>query len=181
VAAEVTLSYRLFEEMKELKRDFKETVERGKIDQIIDGAKEHGYLLRKEKSLSVLNEMFNEKMNALQESRGSDLSRRLDHAGAEQVGAEQVEAEQVEEVIRLLDLAKKWDFEISLWEAQNLLGQILEECFENLEKCWWEDGTTQPFPPNLITLAEKLGFNVERFCKMISPTPAKGQSLKNQS
>jgi hypothetical protein len=64
-------------------------------------------------------------------------------------------------------LAKKWDFEISLEESQNLMGQILDECVGGLKKCWWENGATRPFPSNLITLAEKMGFNVERFSKMI--------------
>jgi hypothetical protein len=73
-------------------------------------------------------------------------------------------------------LAKKWDFEISLEEAQNLMGQILDECVGGLEKCWWENGTPKPFSPNLIALAEKLGFNVERYSKMISPTPSTGLS-----
>ena len=80
-----------------------------------------------------------------------------------------VQSEQIEEVMTLLDSAKKWDFEISLEEAQNLMGQILEECVGGLEKCWWENGTPKPFSPNLITLAEKLGFNVERFSKITGP------------
>jgi hypothetical protein len=67
-------------------------------------------------------------------------------------------------------LAKKWEFEISLEEAQNLMGQILDECVGGLEKCWWENGEEKPFHPNLITLAEKLGFNVERFSKITGPT-----------
>jgi hypothetical protein len=50
------------------------------------------------------------------------------------------------------------------------MGQLLDECVGGLEKCWWEDGTTRPFPPNLITLAEKLGFNVERFSKITGPS-----------
>ena len=161
VAAEVTLSDRLFKEMKGLKRNFKETIGRKRIDQIVEKAKEHGYHLRKEKSLSVLNEILMEKLNVLQESKGSDLSR---------------QSEQVEEVMQLLDSAKKWDFEISLGEAQNLMGQMLEECFGNLEKCWWGEGNEKPFHPSLVILAEKLGFNVERFSKMFSPIPATGQS-----
>ena len=96
-----------------------------------------------------------EKMNALQKSKGSDLSR---------------QAEQIEEVITFLDLVKKWNLEISLEESQNLMGQILDECVGSLEKCWWENGTAKPFSPNLITLAEKLGFNVERFSKITGPT-----------
>ena len=107
VAAEVTLSDRLFQEIKELRRDFKGTVGRKKIDGIIEEAKEHGYQLRREKSLSALNEILMERMNVLQKGKGSDLSR---------------QSEQAEEVRSLLDLAKKWDFEISLEEAQNLMG-----------------------------------------------------------
>lgn len=155
VAAEVTLSDRLFQEMKELKRDFKDTIARRKIDEIIEEAKEHGYHLRREKSLSVLNEILMEKMNALRESKGLDLSR---------------QSEQVDEVMRLLDSAKKWDFEVSLGEAQNLMDQILDECVEGLEKCWWGEGNEKPFHPSLITLAENLGFNVERFSKITPPS-----------
>jgi alpha-amylase/alpha-mannosidase (GH57 family) len=166
VAAEVTLSDRLFEEMKGLKRNFRETIGRKRIDQIVEEAKEHGYHLRKEKSLSVLNEILTEKMNAFQESKGSDLSR---------------QSEQVDEVMQLLDSAKKWDLEISLGEAQNLMGQMLDECVDNLEKCWWGEGDEKPFHPSLITLAEKLGFNVERFYKVISATPAAGYSSNDHS
>jgi len=46
------------------------------------------------------------------------------------------------------------------------MGQILDECIGDLEKGWWENGTPKPFSPNLITLAEKMGFNVERFSKI---------------
>jgi alpha-amylase/alpha-mannosidase (GH57 family) len=154
VGAEITLSNRLFQEIKELRRDFKGTIERRKIDKIVEEAKEHGYHLRREKSLFALNEILMEKMNALRKSKGSDLSR---------------QSELAEEVMALLDLAKKWGFEISLTEAQNLMGEILEECVGDLEKCWWENGTPKLFSPNLITLAEKLGFNVERFSKITSP------------
>jgi hypothetical protein len=151
MAAEITLSNRLFQEMKELKRDFKGAIERKKIDEIVEEAKEHGYHLRKEKSLSVLNEILMKKMNALQESKGLDPSR---------------QSEQIEELMRLLDSAEKWDFEVSLGEAQNIMGQILDECVEGLEKCWWGEGEQKQFHPSLITLAEKLDFNVEGFSKI---------------
>jgi hypothetical protein len=128
---------------------------------MIEEAKEHGYHLSKEKSVLVLNEIFMEKMKALQENKRLDLRR---------------QAEQVEEMVMLLDLVKKWGFALSLEEAQNLMAQILDECFGKLEKCWWEDGTARPFPPNLIFLAEKLDFNVERFSKMISSPPPKDRS-----
>jgi alpha-amylase/alpha-mannosidase (GH57 family) len=155
VAAEVTLSDRLFQEIKELNRDFKGTIERRKIDEIVEEAKEHGYHLRKEKSLLALNGILMERMNALQKSTGSDLSR---------------QSELAEEVLTLLDLARKWDFEISLEEAQNLMGEILEECVGGLEQCWWENGTPKLFSANLITLAERMGFNTERFSKITGPS-----------
>jgi alpha-amylase/alpha-mannosidase (GH57 family) len=161
VAAEVTLSDRLLQKMKNLKRDFKDTIARRKIDEIIGEAKEHGYHLRREKSLSVLNEILMEKMNALRESKGLDLSR---------------QSEQIDEVMRLLDSAKKWDFEVSLGEAQNLMGQILDECVEGLEKYWWGEGNEKPFHPSLITLAENLGFNVERFSKITGPSRSETRS-----
>jgi alpha-amylase/alpha-mannosidase (GH57 family) len=154
VAAEVTLSDRLFQEIKELKRDFKGMVERRKIDEIVEEAKEHGYHLRREKSLLALNEILMERMNALQKGKGSGLSR---------------QSELAEEVITLLDLAKKWGFEIPMEEAQNLMGEILDECVEALDKCWWGDAEGKPFHPNLIILAEKMGFNVERFSKITGP------------
>jgi len=161
VAAEVTLSDRLFQEIKELRRDFRGAIERKEIDRIIEEAKEHGYHLTGEKSLFVLNEILMERMNGLQDGKSPDLSR---------------QSELAEEVLTLLDLAKKWDFEISLEEAQNLMGEILEECAGGLEKCWWENGTPKLFSPNLITLAEKLGFNVERFSKITGPSNSAGQS-----
>jgi alpha-amylase/alpha-mannosidase (GH57 family) len=151
VAAEVTLSDRLFQKIKELNKDFRGTIERRKIDEIVEEAKEHGYHLKKQKSLLALNEILMERMNALQRGTGSDPSH---------------QSQLAEEVLTLLDLAKKWDFEISLEEAQNLMSQILEECVGGLEQCWWETGTPRRFSPNLITLAEKLGFNIERFSKI---------------
>ena len=161
VAAEVTLSDRLFQEINQLRSDFKGAIERKEIDRIVEEAKEHGYHLRKEKSLQVLNEILMDRMNALQEGIGSDLSR---------------QSELAEEVLTLLDLVKKWDFEISLGEAQNLMSQILRECVGDLEKCWWENGTPKLFSPNLITLADSLGFNVERFSKIASPNNSASQS-----
>ena len=77
------------------------------------------------------------------------------------------QAARIEEIIRLLDLVEKWGFELSREEAQDLMAEIMEEDIEGLEKSWWGDGSEKPFPSNLIILAEKLGFNVERFSKMI--------------
>jgi alpha-amylase/alpha-mannosidase (GH57 family) len=154
LAAEITLSDRLFQGVKGLERDFKKLKEEGEIDQIIEEAKEHGYLLRKEKSILVLNEILKEKMSALQKSKGADLPR---------------QAEQIEEIIALLDLTKKWGFELSLGEAQDLMEEILDESIGGLEKYWWENGAARPFPSNLIALAEKLGFNVGKYLKISAP------------
>jgi hypothetical protein len=46
---------------------------------------------------------------------------------------------------------------------------MLKEYVWGLEKSWWGESAERPFPPNLILLAEKLDFNVERFSKMINP------------
>jgi alpha-amylase/alpha-mannosidase (GH57 family) len=161
VAAEVTLSNRLFREINELKRNFKATKERGEIDRIIEEAKGYGYLLQKENSLLVLNELLKEKMSALQKNKGPDLSR---------------QAEQIEELMTFLDLVKKWDVVLPLEEAQNLMKELLDEWLGGLEKGWWENGATRPFPSNLITLAEKLGFNVERFLKLTGSSSLGGTS-----
>jgi hypothetical protein len=48
------------------------------------------------------------------------------------------------------------------------------KCVGSLEKYWWQNRTPKPFPPNLITLAEKMGFNVERFSKMTGPSNPAG-------
>ena len=154
MAAEVTLSNRLYQELEELSRDFKGTIQKGKIDEIVEETKQHGYRLRKEKSLLALNALLMDRMNALQRNKGSDLPH---------------QSELAEEVLTLLELAKRWDLEMPLEEAQNSMSQILGECVGDLEKCWWENGTPKLFSPNLITLAERLDFNVERFSKIADP------------
>lgn len=156
IAAEVTLSHRLFEEIKALGRDFKTTQQRGEIDRILQEAKEHHYSLRKEKSLLLLNQILKEKMEALLGDEISVFSYR---------------PEQMEEILALIDSARRWDLRISLEEAQNLLGQRLKKGLEELEKAWWGEGETKPFPTSLLPLAEKLGFNIERFFKIIESTP----------
>jgi hypothetical protein len=152
VAAEVTLSDRLLREVEGLQRDYITTLERGEIDRIVEEAREHGFQLRKEESFQILNEMLKEKMKLLRKGKGSDVSD---------------QAERIEEAITLLDLVEKWGFELSKEEAQDLMAEILEEYIEGLEKSWWGNGSKKSFPPNLIALAEKLGFNVEKFLKMI--------------
>jgi len=148
VAAEITLSHRLLQEVKELRRDFRSAVAKGAIDQIVGESKRYGCRLRKEESLIVLNEILREKMEFLRRTKYSDLPA--------QEGL-------IQETITLLDLAKKWDFDLDQWEAQDLMDGILNECVKSLEEAWWGNGVQKPFPPLLITLAEKLNFNVEKY------------------
>jgi hypothetical protein len=147
-AAEITFSHRLFEEVKELRRDFRSAITKGAIDRIVEESKRYGCRLRKEESLLVLNEVLREKMESLRGTKCSDLPA--------QEGL-------IQEIINLLDLSKKWDFDLDKWEAQDLMDGILDECVKSLEESWWGNGVQKPFPPLLITLAEKLDFNVEKY------------------
>lgn len=155
MAAEVTLSDRLIQETKELRRDLKGSIGKGKIDQIIDEAKERGYRLKAEASVQILNEILKGKMELLHQTKCSDLL---------------AQEELIGEIITLLDAAKKWGFEISKAEAQDLMEDVLVEYLGSLEKFWWGEGVEKRFPHNLLTLAEKLGFNMERFSKIAGPS-----------
>jgi len=152
-AAEITLSRRLFQEVKELRSDFRSAIAKGAIDPIIEESKRCGCRLRKEESLSILNEVLREKMESLRRTKYSDLPA--------QEGL-------IQEIINLLDLSKKWDFDLDKWEAQDLMDGILDECVKSLEESWWGNGVQKPFPPLLITLAEKLDFNVEKYRELKS-------------
>ena len=167
VAAEVTLSDRLLQEVKELKRDFKATVERRQIDRILEEAREYGFRLRKEESIRILNEMLKGEMEALQ--------RAVIQNPAAPTANVKVQEERVEEMIQLLDLAKRWGFELSKEEPQNSMGEILAECLGSLEECWWENGAEgKPLPPKFAILAEKLGFSIEKLSKIVSPATSPG-------
>ncbi|MDI6763274.1 MAG: DUF3536 domain-containing protein [Thermodesulfobacteriota bacterium] len=152
-AAEITLGHRLFQEVKELRRDFRSAIAKGAIDRIVEESKKYGCRLRKEESLLVLNEILREKMESLGRTKYSDLA---------------VQEGLIQETITLLDLAKKWDFDLDKWEAQDLMDRILDECLKAAEEFWWGNGVQKPFPPLLITLAEKLDFNIERISETIS-------------
>jgi hypothetical protein len=152
-AAEITLSHRLFQEVKELRRDFRSAIVKGAIDRIVEESKRYGCRLRKEESLSVLNEVLREKMESLLGTKYSDLPA--------QEGL-------IQEIITLLDLSKKWDFDLDKWEAQDLMDGILDECVKSLEESWWGNGVQKPFPPLLLTLAVKLDFNIEKISKAIA-------------
>ncbi len=151
VAAEVTLSERLFHEIQELKRDFKITIQRMEINRLVEEARRFGYEVRKDESILFLNEILKEKMQRLQKKLK---------------GAVTDVAIEMEEILMLLELAEKWGFDLPKEEAQNLTAEILDECFGRLEACWWADGVEKPFPLQLIPLAERLGFNMDRFSKI---------------
>ncbi len=161
VAAEVTLSDRLLKEVERLKSDYKPTTEKEEIDRIVDEARKFGYHLRREEPLLILNQMLKEKMGLLQKAEGSDLTG---------------QAERIEEIIIFLDLVEKWGFEISKDEAQDLMDEMLKEYVGGLEESWWGNGSEKPFPRNLILLAEKLDFNVEKFSKMVNPANSMARS-----
>jgi hypothetical protein len=158
MAAEVTLSGRLLQEIKELQRDFDRVIKSEGIDRIVEEAREHGFLLRKEEPTRILNEMLDEEMEALQKMVIQNRA----------VPPESVEGqeERAEKIVQFLDLAVRWGFELSKEKAQNSIGEMLAECLGGLEKCWWGEGVERPFPQSLIPLAEKLGFNVERLLDM---------------
>ena len=157
VAAEVTLSDRLFREMRRLSEDFRVTLERGRLDQIIEEAEQYGYRLRKGEPSLILNQMLNERMDTLQKGMVQDPPETME-----------VQAEGVETLMLLIDRAEKWGFDLGKGEAQNITNEILDKYFGELEMSWWGWGPKleRPFPSNLIRLAEKLGFNVDRFLKI---------------
>ncbi len=161
VAAEVTLSGRLLYKVENLKRDFKGTMERGEIDKIIGVARRHNYHLKMEEPALILSGLLKERMEILQETMA-----RYQLDSPEE---DKLKAEKVEELIRLLVLAERWGFKLQKEEAQNLMYEMLKEYVCTLEKSWWGESVEKPFPLNLIILAEKLDFNVERFTKMIRP------------
>jgi alpha-amylase/alpha-mannosidase (GH57 family) len=154
VAAEVTLSDQLLKAVKDLRRDLKGALRKGDIDKIIDEAKRLGYHLRKEETILVLKDMLKESMGRL---RG--LKEGLDLGSQE---------EQIEALILLLDQAEKWGLEIPKEEVQDSMDEILKEYVLGLEESWWGEGKGKPFSPKLISLADKLDFNVERFSKMVN-------------
>jgi alpha-amylase/alpha-mannosidase (GH57 family) len=168
LAAEMTLSDRLLREIGELKRDFEGTVKRGEIDRIMREARDYGFQLRMGKPTLILSEWLKEKMAILQETVAKYQSALPEE--------EKVKAERVEEVIKLLSWTEKWGFKLQKEEAQSLMDEMLKEYVGGLEKSWWGNGSEKPFPPNLILLAEKLDFNVERFSKMVNPDESMARS-----
>ena len=157
VAAEITLSARLLEEVEKLRRDLVGAMDRGEIDKILEEAKSQSFNLSMEEPTQVLNRSLNEEMGDLYKILA--LSPKKEKEGAEKAQG----------VIRLLDAAERWGFELRKEEAQDLMDEMLDEYVGSLEESCWGEGVKKCFPVDLITLAERLDFNVERFKKMIKP------------
>jgi hypothetical protein len=134
---------------------------RGEIDKIIGEAREYGFQLRREEPAVILNGLLKERMEVLQETMARYRSTSPEE--------DKLKTEKVEEVIRLLGLVERWGFKLRKEEAQGLMDEMLKEYVLGLEKSWWGEGIERPFPTNLILLAEKLDFNVEKFLKMLPP------------
>jgi alpha-amylase/alpha-mannosidase (GH57 family) len=148
--SEITLSHQLLHEVKKLKTDFGSVLEEGRIDLIIEEAVQFRLRLNKEESLSVLNGLLRERTESLWRRKYPDLS-----------GQER----NIQEIIALLDSAKKWGFDLDLWEAQDLMEELLDESLKNLEESSWGYGVPKPFSNHLIPLAQRLNFNVEKISK----------------
>jgi len=153
VAAEVTLSDQLLKAVKELRNDVKGTLQKRQVDQIIEEARRLGYRLRKEESIRVLQDVLKQRMERLRGFKeGLDL------------GSQE---EEIETFILLLDQVETWGLDIPKEEIQDSMDEVLDEYLGGMEESWWGEGKRRPFPRNLILLAGKLNFNVERFSKMV--------------
>jgi hypothetical protein len=151
VAAEIALSDRLLKEIERLKKDFRATFDSGEIDRIMEDAQKHGIKLRREPCHSVLNEILDENIKSVQQAMEADQHR---------------QSERIDETILFLNCVERWGFELRKEEAQNRIHEILNSYAETIEKSWWEGGVAKPFPASLISLAERLGFNVDRLKKL---------------
>ncbi len=159
VAAEVTLSDQLLKAVKDLGSDLKEALRKGDIDQIIDEAKRLGYHLRKEETILVLKDMLKQSMGRL-----CGLKEGLDLGSQE---------EQIEALTLLLDQVERWGLETPKEEVQDSMDEMLKEYVLGLEESWWGEGRERPFSLKIISLAEKLGFNMEKFSKIVGSATSK--------
>lgn len=153
VAAEVTLSHQLLKAVKDLANDLRGALSRGDIDHIIDEANRLGYHLRKEETIRALKEMLKERIGSLR--------------GLKEIPERGGQEEQIEELILFLDGVERWGLDVPKEEAQDAMHEMLKEYVLALEESWWGEGKGKPFSPKLIPLAEKLGFNVGKFSKVV--------------
>ena len=156
IAAEIALSDRLLKEVERLREDFRGTLDRGEIDRILEDAQGHGIKLRGNPFDSVLNEILDDQIKRLQQTMEAD-----------QPG----QSERIDGIVLFLNFAGRGGFELREEEVQDRVHEMLGSCAETVEKSWWGGGVARSFPASLISLAERLGFNVDRFRKLIVPSP----------
>jgi len=155
-AAETALADWFLKEVEGLRKDPHGTLDRGEIERIVEEGRKLGIELKTESVRVVLNEILDEKVRSLKQAMEAD-----------QAG----QSEEIDEILLVLHSVERWGFEFSREEAQNRIHEILEYYAETIEKSWWEGGSVKPFPTNLISLAERLGFNVDRFKKLAVHPP----------
>ncbi len=116
----------------------------------------YGYHLKIGPSVLILNAMLNGMTERLEKSLAEKPLSPQDRVEAQR--------EMVEEILDLLDLSSRWSLELSKEEAQNRMAKMLNETLGKIELFLWGHTVEQrAFPPNLVILAERLGFNVGRF------------------
>ncbi len=152
IAVELTLNQRLLREIKALRDQMQSTVIQERIERILNDAKRYKCSLNTSKPLSILNQMLKERMELLRRTKPTDLA-------AQEAG--------IQEVLLLLDRSRQWGFTLDLWEAQDVMDEILMESIKMLEESLWRSGVSKPFSPLLVTLAEQLNFNIEKISKAI--------------
>lgn len=151
IVSEIVLSNRLLNEIRYLKEDFQRAIKKGEVDRIVNIAKSYNYKLRTKEIEEIISSILIERMKILSQ----ELTR--------YEGNEERIKNFVDEIVEFLDHTEKWGFNLRKEESQDIMGEILEEYVYDFEMDLWRGGAEKPFPPNLIRLAEKLGFNVERF------------------
>lgn len=161
MAAEITLTHQLFEEIKRLSQNIKEIQAQERIDQILLEAGRCGYHLQKEKATSMLNGLLKERVETLFQDR------KLDGLDLENL---------IREMILLLEFSERWGMNLDKEEARSLIGEMLDQWVSSLEETYWlGEGKPKRFPEIFITLAKKLDFNTERASRMVhSPPPFPG-------
>jgi alpha-amylase/alpha-mannosidase (GH57 family) len=153
-AAEKALNQRLIEEIEKLKKDLTGTLNQGGIDRIIEESRKLRIELKRGSERLLLGEILDEKMNS------------IENAGE---GGQAVRRETIKEILSLLESVGRWGLDLPREDAQNRIHRILRTIADTVEKSWWEGSPANPFPADLIPLAEGLGFNVDRFKKLPLP------------
>jgi hypothetical protein len=108
---------------------------------------------------SVLKGMLKQSMGRLRGSKeGAELSN---------------QEEEIEALILLLHQVERWGLDIPKEEVQDSMDEMLKEYVLGLEESWGGEGKEKPFSLKIISLAEKLGFNMEKFSKIVGSATSK--------